>query len=86
MRVEYTPEAIEQATRFIQDDPADPREVGTLTDPWIRERSEKGQRLRMDGVRLGEAAPECPRHGPRYAVRRGTNRCPLGRKRGVNCR
>lgn len=27
----------------------------------------------------------CPRHGSRYVLRRGTNRCPVGRKRKVNC-
>ncbi len=27
----------------------------------------------------------CPRHGSRYVLRRGTNRCPMGRKRQVNC-
>jgi hypothetical protein len=28
----------------------------------------------------------CPKHGSRYVVRRGTTRCPVGRKRGVNCK
>jgi len=30
--------------------------------------------------------PACPKHGPRFQIRPGTNRCPLGRKRKVNCR
>lgn len=28
----------------------------------------------------------CPKHGPRYVIRRGTNQCPKGRKNGEICR
>lgn len=28
----------------------------------------------------------CPRHGSDYVIKKGTNRCPIGRKKGQNCR
>lgn len=28
----------------------------------------------------------CPRHGPHYVIRRGTNQCPKGRKKREVCK
>lgn len=43
--------------------------------------------LRGEGLRFGPGDQDlCPRHGPHFVIRRGTNRCPAGRKHEVNCR
>lgn len=55
--------------------------------------SQRSQRNKTNPInsqqpfKVGEPNDEaCPRHGERFAIRKGTARCPKGRKRNENCR
>lgn len=73
---------------------ADPPRYARI-DPWSDQMGKNSQVGALGQVRIytspgRQPGPDnrdfCPRHGRRYVIKSGTNRCPVGRKHGTNCR